>query len=58
MAGPCSQPAGDKARWEELNELVCDKHYKCNMSLLEVHDFISYREWLHRRNRLRTGKTV
>lgn len=63
MAGPCSLPAGDKARWNELNEIVCDKHFNCNMELFDkkgnpiVHDYITYREWLSRRNRLRTGKS-
>lgn len=57
MAGPCSQPAGDKSRWQELNELVCNIHFRCFMEEDETHDFITYREWLAKRNRLRTGKT-
>lgn len=63
MGGPCSYPAGNKAKWEELNEVVCDKHFHCNMELFDkkgnpvTHDYITYREWLARRNRLRTGKS-
>lgn len=64
MAGPCSQPAGDKSRWNELNDIVCDKHFHCTMEIVDKkgniveHDYITYRMWLARRNRLRTGKTV
>jgi hypothetical protein len=58
MAGPCSLPNGDKRRWEELNMIVCDVHFKCDMDPDKTHDYITYREWLARRNRLRTGKTV
>lgn len=63
MAGPCSFPEGDKRRWAELNETVCDKHFVCNMRTHDdkdnvvVHDYITYREWLFRRHRLTTGKT-
>ena len=57
MAGPCSQPDGDKRRWEELNDIVCDIHYACDMDVNKAHDYITYRMWLSRRNRLRTGKT-
>jgi hypothetical protein len=63
MAGPCSLPEGSRARWLELNEIVCDKHFHCDMrkytkdgDVIE-HDYITYREWLFRRNRLRTGKS-
>ena len=64
MSGPVSLPDGDKSRWEELNEIVCDKHFVCNMEQLNskgepvAHDYITFRVWLMRRNRLRTGKTV
>lgn len=58
MPGPCSQPAGDKTRWEELNEIVCDMHFNCKMDADKAHDYITYRVWLLRRNHLRTGKTV
>lgn len=64
MSGPVSFPAGDKARWDELNEIVCDKHYHCDMAVVDKngspveHDYITYRVWLSRRNRLRTGKTM
>lgn len=64
MAGPMSLPEGDKHRYEELNEIVCDKHFKCDMQIVDkngdliFHDYITYREWLARRNRLRTGKTA
>jgi hypothetical protein len=58
MAGPCSQPDGDKRRWNELNEIVCDIHYHCDMDKNKRHEFITYRMWLLKRNRLHTGKTV
>jgi len=64
MSGPVSLPDGPKSRWEELNEIVCDIHFNCNMRKVNdkgeeiVHDYITYRTWLLRRNRLRTGKTV
>ena len=58
MAGPCSYPDGDKRRWEELNEIVCDLHFQCDMDPNKAHDYITYRVWLARRNRLRTGKSV
>lgn len=61
--GPCSLPDGDKRRYDELNEIVCANHYHCDSAEFNkngepvVHDFITYREWLFRKNRLRTGKT-
>lgn len=64
MSGPMSLPAGDIRRYEELNEIVCNKHFHCEMQQFNkdgdvvTHDYITYREWLARRNRLRTGKTV
>ena len=60
--GPCSV-FNDKRRFEELNEIVCDIHYNCDMAEYDKngnavkHDYITYRIWLARRNRLRTGKT-
>ncbi len=63
MAGPNSLPSGDKRRFDELNEIVCDIHFECHMESFDKkgkpvsHDYITYREWLHRRNRLVTGKT-
>lgn len=63
MSGPMSFPAGDKRRYEELNEIVCNNHFHCNMEEYDkhgnviTHDYITYREWLRRRNRLTTGKT-
>ena len=63
MAGPCSLPTGPKAWWEELNAIVCDVHFHCDMRAVDkngapiTHDYITYREWLRRRNRLNTGKT-
>lgn len=56
MPGPCSNPAGAYS-WDELNEIVCDSHFNCDMSKKHQHDYITYREWLARRNKLRTGKT-
>ena len=64
MPGPCSQPDGPKTRWNELNEIVCDLHFHCEMQAVDkkgqpvTHDYITYREWLRRRNRLTTGKTL
>jgi len=58
MPGPCSMPAQDKKRWEEMNEIVCDIHFNCDMDVDKTHDYIAYRVWLLRRNRLRTGKTL
>ena len=64
MAGPCSLPSGDKNRWEELNEIVCNKHFHCNMEAFDKngnpvpHEYITYRTWLAMRNRLRTGKSL
>lgn len=64
MSGPCSYPAQDKRVWEEMNEIVCDVHFKCEMAAVDKngnaikHDYITYRTWLLRRNKLRTGKTL
>lgn len=58
MSGPCSLPNGPKARWEELNEIVCAIHYNCDMDADKKHEYITYRVWLARRNRLRTGKSA
>lgn len=63
MPGPCSLPQGPKSQWEEMNEIVCDIHFNCNMQLVDKHgkevkhDYIPYRLWLARRKKLRTGKT-
>lgn len=68
MSGPCSLPNGSSreeysAQWE----LVCDFHKDCTPDSHSVvdkngreinHSFIYRREWLAKRNRLRTGKTV
>ena len=62
MPGPCSNPSGEYS-WFVLNEIVCDIHFNCNMQEVDKkgnkinHDYITYREWLFRRNKLRTGKT-
>lgn len=64
MSGPCSYPAQDKRVWEEMNEIVCDVHFNCDMATVDKngnpikHDYITYRTWLLRRNKLRTGKTL
>lgn len=57
MNGPCSLPEGNKARWEEMNEIVCDIHFHCDMDADKAHDYITFRVWLARRGRLTTGKT-
>lgn len=58
MSGPVSMPEGNKARWEELNDIVCNIHFHCDMDADKKHDYITYRMWLQQRNRLRTGKTA
>lgn len=58
MSGPCSNPQGGKALWEEMNEIVCAVHFHCDMNADRTHEYITYREWLARRNKLRTGKTA
>jgi hypothetical protein len=66
MAGPCSQPEGNYARWTELNEIVCNVHFDCTpearyqtaLKRGAKCDLITYRMWLLKRNRLRTGKTL
>lgn len=55
--GPCSQPDGDKRRWEELNEIVCNIHFKCVMEANKKHEYVTLRVWLANRGKLRTGKT-
>jgi len=70
MPGPCSNPQGDKAEWERLNEKVCNIHKHCWPHLPYIgydkttktyydveHEFITNRLWLVQRNKLRTGKT-
>lgn len=57
MSGPCSLPNGDKSRWEEMNEIVCDIHFRCDGDVEKRHELITYRMWLAKRNKLRTGKT-
>lgn len=64
MPGPMSLPNGSRRQYDELSEIVCDTHFNCNMQVTDKngnevrHDYITYREWLARRNRLRTGKTL
>lgn len=58
MAGPCSTPDGDKRRHDELNEIVCNIHFTCDMRADREHEFITLRSWLAQRGKLRTGKTV
>lgn len=58
MSGPCSTPDGDKRRHEELNQIVCDIHFNCDMDASKKHEYITLRLWLAKRNKLRTGKTV
>ena len=67
MAGPCSLPNGNsRTEYDEMWFMVCNLHKDCtpdnhqmfgkNGELIH-HEFITQREWLARRNRLRTGKT-
>lgn len=58
MSGPCSLPNGPKSRWEELNEIVCNIHFTCDMDPDKKHEYITLRTWLAQRGRLTTGKTV
>ena len=58
MSGPCSLPMGDRTRWNELNEIVCDIHYHCDMDKEKTHAYMTYRMWLAKRGKLRTGKSV
>jgi hypothetical protein len=58
MPGPCSTPDGDKRRHEELNEIVCNIHFTCDMDERKAHEYITLRQWLCQRNKLRTGKTL
>lgn len=63
MPGPNSLPSGDKRRYEELNQIVCNIHFECDMREYDkhgdtvTHEYITYRLWLLNRNKLRTGKT-
>lgn len=63
VPGPMSFPAGDKSRYAELSEIVCNVHFNCDMRVFDkhdhlvTHDYITFREWLSRRGRLETGKT-
>lgn len=67
MPGPCSLPNGNsRAEWRGMWEMVCDYHGNCtpdNHRVLDVrgdvinHNFITRREWLAMRNKLRTGKS-
>lgn len=64
MPGPCSLPNGGKKEYADMNEIVCNIHFNCNMQIVDKngkevkHEYITYREWLSKRNRLRTGKTL
>lgn len=66
MAGPCSLPEPNEFKYgyDEYWDIVCDKHFTCTMNEFDKdgnpvhHEYVTYREWLFRRNRLRTGKTV
>lgn len=66
MPGPCSLPNGSKSEYSDMWTLVCDYHKDCTPDDHEVfnkhwdlipHAFITKREWLAKRNKLRTGKT-
>lgn len=66
MPGPCSLPNGNKAEYAEMWDMVCDYHKDCTPGSHRVldkhwdlisHAFITKREWLAKRNKLRTGKT-
>jgi len=71
MSGPCSLPNGNRDEWNRHNEIVCDIHLTdgkgstCTPATPKMggkgeeiaHVFVTYRVWLLKRNRLRTGKT-
>lgn len=68
MSGPCSMPNGDKSSWAEHYTLICDIHKYCypdrrvmgrnSGGAIEIaHQWVTLREWLIKRNKLRTGKT-
>ena len=61
MAGPGSMPSGDRKEYEFLREMRCDAHgeycYGDGEERKTPHVMITWREWLLKRNRLRTGKT-
>jgi len=58
MAGPNSVPNGDtRLMMGHVNtEYRCDTHSKCSWEEKSC-KIITLREWLAKRNRLRTGKT-
>jgi hypothetical protein len=65
MPGPCSLPSGDRREWEKMNETICNTHKYCYPEIPRkkengeelTHEWITIREWLFQRNRLRTGKS-
>lgn len=56
MSGPVSLPTGPKARWEELNEIVCNIHFNCDMDPDKKHEYVTYRMWLLARGRRLTAR--
>ena len=58
MPGPNSAPNGDTAivRGHVNEEFVCDRHANCNLDTSSC-KVVPLREYLAKRNRLRTGKT-
>lgn len=61
MPGPCSLPEGNKSRWEEMNEVVCNTHYVCKgvpSKNGQPCELLTLREWFIQRGRLTTGKTA
>ena len=66
--GPCSFPNGkSREEYDDFWVMVCNLHNDCTPDAHRVfdkfgevirHEFITKREWLSRRNRLRTGKTA
>ena len=60
MPGPLSLPSGDKQFDCELRQSRCDIHKECwgeKGTKKNPCVMIPFREWLLKRNRLRTGKT-
>lgn len=67
MPGPCSLPNGGRREYEEMGHIVCDLHKDCTPDSHQKEDkngasihhvWMTYREWMLKRGKLRTGKTA
>lgn len=57
MVGPCSMPSGDREEYEFLRTMRCDAHGEHCYGGQRNCVMVTWREWLLKRNRLRTGKS-